>query len=183
MIDLYATSQPRFAHPVQAGADRAATLGTIGRTAENAGLDPAAQVRRIIGGQELWKQVFPQHAKLVQEAWSKMEPTWPVLREFRNRAGFHVDKPPKFFGARYRLRLQIKQVEAAMLEFEKLFKFFLKTEANELPDLEEALDALLDELEIAHLSKFNREQFKAYTMIPNTRTGTVKKQLSSPAKQ
>ena len=124
---------------------------------------------------ELWKQVFPQHAKLVQEAWAKMEPTWPVLRDFRNRAGFHADKPPKFFGARHTLRLEIKHVEAAMLEFEKLFKFFLKAEANELRDLEEALDALLDELEKAHGSTFKREQFKAYTMIPDTHTTTVKK--------
>jgi hypothetical protein len=55
-----------------------------------------------------------------------------------------------------------RQVEAAMVEFEKLFKFFLKAEEKELPDLEEALDDLLDELEKDHGSTFKREQFKAY---------------------
>jgi len=123
---------------------------------------------------ELWKQVYPQHAKLVQKAWAKMEPTWPVLREFRNRAGFHADEPLKYFGARRRLRLEIKQVEAAVLEFEKLFKFFLNVEAKELPDLEEALDALLDELEKVHGGTFKRAQFKAYTMIPDTHINAVR---------
>lgn len=124
---------------------------------------------------ELWQEVFPQHAKRVKGAWAKMEPTWTVLRGFRDSAGFHADKPPKFFGARHKLRLEIKQVEAAMVEFEKLFKFFLNAEAKELPELEAVLDDLLDELEKAHCSKFNREQFKAYTMIPDTRTNAGKK--------
>ena len=84
---------------------------------------------------KVWEEVFPQHAKRVQEAWEKMEPTWLVLREFRNRAGFHADEPLKFFGARHRLRSEFKQVEAAMVEFDKLFKFFLKAEEKELPEL------------------------------------------------
>ncbi len=124
---------------------------------------------------DLWKQVFPQHKKLIKESWAKMEQAWPVLRGFRDSAGFHGDKPSKFFGARRRLRLEIKQVGAAMLEFEKLFKFFLKAEEKELPELEETLDDLLDELEKAHGSAFKREQFKAYVMIPDTHTNKVKK--------
>src|SRR5271157_793854 len=63
---------------------------------------------------KLWKEIFQQNARRVQEAWAKVEPTWPVLREFRNRAGFHADEPLKFFGSRHRLRSEIKQVEAAM---------------------------------------------------------------------
>lgn len=58
-----------------------------------------------------------------------------------------------------------------MLEFEKLFKFFLKAEDNnELPELEKTLDSLLDELEKKHGSAFKREEFKRYMMIPNSRT-------------
>ena len=59
---------------------------------------------------KLWKEVFPQHAKLVQDAWVKMGPAWPILRDFRNSAGFHADKPLKFFGARHQLRAEIKRV-------------------------------------------------------------------------
>lgn len=119
---------------------------------------------------KLWKEVFPQHAKRVQDAWAKMEPTWPVLREFRNRAGFHADRPLKFFGARHRLRSEIKQAEVAMAEFEKLFKFFLKAEETELPELGKELDSLLDELEKKHRSAFKRVEFKTYMMIPDSRT-------------
>ncbi|MGD0222617.1 MAG: hypothetical protein ABSF71_09770 [Terriglobia bacterium] len=119
---------------------------------------------------KLWKEVFPHHAKRVQEAWTKMEPTWPVLRDFRNRAGFHADKPLKFFGARHGLRSEIKQVEAAMVEFEKLFKFFLKAEEKELPELGKELDSLLDELEKKHSSAYKRGEFKAYMMIPDSHT-------------
>jgi hypothetical protein len=119
---------------------------------------------------KLWTEVFPQYAKRVREAWTKMEPTWPVLREFRDRVGFHADKPLKFFGARHRLRSEIRQVEAAMVEFEKLLKFFLKIEEKELPELGKELDSLLDELEKRHSSAFKRGEFKAYMMIPDSRT-------------
>ena|ERR1700687_3899083 len=118
----------------------------------------------------LWKEVFPKHAKRVQDAWAKMEPTWIVLREFRNRAGFHADKPLRFFGARHRLRKEIKQVEAAMIEFENLFKFFLNAEETELPEMEKELDSLLDELEKKHGSKFKRAEFKRYVMVRDSRT-------------
>ena len=116
---------------------------------------------------KLWKEVFPQHTIRVQEAWVKMEPTWQILRDFRNRAGFHADEPLNFFGARHRLRSEIKQALAAMFEFEKLFKFFLKAEEQELPELGKALDSLLDELEKKHGSTVKRGEFKAYLMIPN----------------
>jgi hypothetical protein len=69
-----------------------------------------------------------------------MEPTWKVLRDFRNRAGFHADKPEKFFEARFQLRKEWPKVEAALNEFKNLFDFFLKAERTEM----------------------QREQFKAY---------------------
>lgn len=119
---------------------------------------------------KLWKGIFPKHAQRVEQAWARMQPIWPVLREFRDKAGFHADEPPKFFGARHRLRSEIKQVEATMVEFENLFKFFLKAEGNELPELEKELDSLLDDLEKKHRCSFNRGAFKAYMMIPDSRS-------------
>jgi hypothetical protein len=130
---------------------------------------------------KLWKEVFPQHAQRVQEAWAKMQPSWPVLREFRNRAGFHADEPPKFFGARHRLRSNIKQVEAAMVEFEKLFKFFLNAEGNELPELEKELDSLLDDLEKKQGGVFKRGAFKAYMMIPASGSDERNAAMTIPA--
>lgn len=118
---------------------------------------------------KLWCQVFPQHAAKTQAAWRRMEPAWGVLREFRNRAGFHADAPAKFFGARVRFRKEWSTVEAALKEFETLFKFLLKAEEKELGrELEPTLDSLLDDLEKQHAgTRFQRAQFKAYLMIPN----------------
>lgn len=126
---------------------------------------------------ELWKEIYPHHAKRVQDSWAKMEPTWPILRDFRNRAGFHADKPFRFFGARHVLRKDIKKVEAAMVEFENLFKFFLKAEETELPVLEQALDSLLDDLEKKHGSAYKRADFKHYVMFKDT--GLVKSKKTS----
>ena len=64
----------------------------------------------------MWKEIYPHHAKRVQDTWAKMEPTWPILRDFRNRTGFHADKPYRFFGARHALRKDIRKVEAAIAD-------------------------------------------------------------------
>jgi hypothetical protein len=45
----------------------------------------------------------------------------------------------------------------------------LKAEATELPDLEHAVDDLLDELEKHQDRRYNRDEFKRYLMFPNTR--------------
>ena len=125
---------------------------------------------------KLWCEVFPQHASRAQAAWKRMEPAWGILREFRDRAGFHADKPIRFFGARYKLRSEWTKVDVALTEFEELLRFFLKAEEKELPELDRALDALLDDLEKEHAgSTFQREQFKAYLMIADTSTNRVAK--------
>jgi hypothetical protein len=119
---------------------------------------------------DLWSTVFPKHASKVQAAWKSMEPSWNILREFRDRAGFHADKPLRFFTARARIAKERKQLEATLNQFEELLKFFLKAEATDLgSELEPALDSLLDELESADRNrKYQRDRFKAYLMIPKT---------------
>lgn len=124
---------------------------------------------------KLWKEIYPHHAKRVDDAWAKMEPTWPIIRDFRNSAGFHADNPTKFFGKRHALRKEIKKVEAAMVEFGTLFKFFLKAEETELPELETALDSLLDDLEKSHGSAFKPADFKHYVMIKDTKSASAVK--------
>jgi hypothetical protein len=114
---------------------------------------------------KLWVELFPRHAVRVNSAWERMKSAWPTLQMFRNRAGFHADKPLKFFSARYGVHRESKKVEAALTEFEVLLNFFLNAELKELPDLEGALDALLDDLEKAHDVPYQREQLKAYLMI------------------
>jgi hypothetical protein len=72
------------------------------------------------------------------------------------------------------LRAEWTKVDAALKEFEELLRFFLKAEEKELPELNGALDALLDDLEKEHGgSTFQREQFKAYLMIADTSANRV----------
>jgi hypothetical protein len=118
----------------------------------------------------LWTAVFPEHKQRIQEGWKRMEPAWKILRVFRDSAGFHADKPMKFFGARLEVRTQFDaEVNAALQEFDTLFKFLLHAEGSELKEeLEPPLDSLLDDLEKKYPgSKFQREQFKSYLMIPS----------------
>lgn len=117
---------------------------------------------------ELWKELFPKHRQAIQDAWTRMAPAWDVLREFRDRAGFHADKPPRFFNARRRVLLENRLVTGALNEFEQLFKILLNAEGTELPELEQAVDSLLDELEGEHGHKYDRSEFKRYLILPST---------------
>jgi hypothetical protein len=120
---------------------------------------------------ELWKELFPKHRCRIEEAWDRMKPAWDILRRFRDKAGFHADKPVAFFKARAEIGRQLETITAALREFDQLSKFILKTEPTELPDLEDAVDLLLDELEAdpEHRYLYNRTEFKRYLMIPDTR--------------
>jgi hypothetical protein len=117
---------------------------------------------------KLWTALFPQHKNRVAESLARMQPGLDAIREFRDRAGFHADKPLKYFGARNRIQVERKAVDAAVREFVELLKFFLNKEVEELPELEAAHDSLLDELERKHKRPYEREQFKAYVMVART---------------
>jgi hypothetical protein len=45
---------------------------------------------------ELWSELFPKHKTQIQEVWARIEPTWNTVRTFRDKAGFHADKPLAF---------------------------------------------------------------------------------------
>ncbi len=96
---------------------------------------------------KLWIELFPKHKKEIEQAWQMIEPSWNILREFRDRAGFHADKPRKFFNARGRVIKEVAALHDALQNFEALFKQLLHAEATELPDLPEALNEFLDELD------------------------------------
>jgi len=115
----------------------------------------------------LWSELFPKHRAQIQEVWARIEPTWKIIRSFRDKAGFHADKPLAFFKARNDVLVQKQQVAAAIEEFRELLGIILRAEAEELPDIEQALDDLLDELEAKLQARYNRTEFKRYLMLPN----------------
>lgn len=117
----------------------------------------------------MWKALFPKLAAEIDEAWQRMEPVWDTIRAFRDKAGFHADRPLQFFRARSGIIERQKEVTEALAEFEKLQRKILHAEGETLPDLESALDELLDELEEGQERKYKRAAFKRYLIIPNTR--------------
>ena len=114
---------------------------------------------------ELWKELFPKHKAQIEQVWSEIKPTWLVLKTFRDRAGFHADKPMRFFEARGGVIMQVKDVGAAVEKFEQLFKVLLKLESVEIPDLGSAVDELLDELDKNKVQYEPRDQFKKHYMF------------------
>ncbi len=123
---------------------------------------------------KLWKELFPSYHTEIDEAWHRMKPAWSILRSFRNKAGFHADNPVAFFDARRQILVDQRIVTAAIKEFERLFRIILHAEPQELPDLEVAVDCLLDELEDRYHHLYNRDEFKRHLMIPNTRRASSK---------
>ena len=94
-----------------------------------------------------------------------MEPAWKIIRAFRDKAGFHADKPTAFFKARADIIKNETQVTAALEEFQNLMRTILNAEPKELPELETELDKLLDELDSADSYHYSRAGFKKYLMI------------------
>jgi len=117
---------------------------------------------------ELWKQLFPKRKDEIEQSWKRMEPAWLLIRSFRDKAGFHADKPVAFFKARADILENEGVITAALEEFQSLMRTILHAEATELPELETALDGLLTELEGKSLYRYNRPQFKKYLMITST---------------
>ncbi|MGB6482851.1 MAG: hypothetical protein WBE86_05120 [Candidatus Acidiferrales bacterium] len=117
---------------------------------------------------ELWKELFPNRNEEIEQSWQRMAPTWKVIRQFRDKAGFHADKPRAFFNARSKKSRNWQMISDALAEFQKLQGAILKAESTELADFPAAVDAFLDELETAG-HKYDRAGFKRYLMIPDSK--------------
>lgn len=114
----------------------------------------------------LWKELFPQRKAEIEAAWKKMEPAWEHIRTFRNRAGFHADKPVRFFEARHRASSNNSIIGAALLEFQKLMSAFLRAEETELPEFGKVVEEFLEELENKPgYGKYNRAELTRYLML------------------
>ncbi|HEY1938824.1 MAG TPA: hypothetical protein VGJ33_12885 [Candidatus Angelobacter sp.] len=152
--------------PFRTSEDYIAALRTVGLSWLALFVDKSKDAMDVI---PLWKALFPKLEKDIDEAWTKMELVWNTIRAFRDKAGFHADKPLQFFRARSAIIAQQKEVTDALKEFEKLQKKILHSETDALPDLEATLDELLDELENGEERKYNRSEFKRYLIMPDTR--------------
>jgi hypothetical protein len=109
---------------------------------------------------KLWSELFPKHTKEIKETWARIKPAWEVIRTFRDRAGFHADKPRAFFRARHEVTAHQQELMVTLDDFRKLFSIIPHAEQSELPDLAEAVDEFLDEMEAERNSKYDRPEFR-----------------------
>lgn len=115
---------------------------------------------------KLWKEVFPEHLQVIDLTWKEIEPAWELIRQFRNKAGFHADKPEYFFEARSAVVLKSELIASALQSFQSLLRDIFVWEAAITPALSSTLDELLDHLEKKPGVKFNRSEFRRYLMLP-----------------
>src|SRR5581483_2368845 len=114
---------------------------------------------------DLWKELFPKHRAEIERVSAEIEPVWIIIRAFRDRAGFHGDKPRLFFAARGEVIANVTEVTAAVAKFEGLFRRLLKAEPAELPELGDVLNECLDDLDRKHVTYEQRDQFKKHYMF------------------
>src|SRR5882672_2743239 len=97
---------------------------------------------------DLWRELFPRHKARINKLWKQIVPTWKVLVNYRNRCGFHADKPMRYFGAKAGLLDSGKLVTKDMQDFITLSVFLMRKEEKEILDLADAAEDLLLNVEL-----------------------------------
>lgn len=115
---------------------------------------------------DLWRELFPKHKAKIDKLWKQIEPTWQILVDYRNRCGFHADKPLRYFGAKAQLLNNGKQVTKDIQDFIALAVFFIRQEEKELPDLPDATEHLLLDVELKFGNAVKRAGFRKAGLLP-----------------
>lgn len=113
----------------------------------------------------LWRELFPKHRNEIETTWARIQPAFEILRDFRDRVGFHADKPRPFFLARRAIIANQEMLDKAVGDFRTLFFTLVAAEASELPDLEPEVDEFLDAVESELRVKYDRAELKRYLAI------------------
>ena len=168
-LDLAATRQALLSNqinipnPVQRmNSDFAGALRTVMLSWLAIFIDKSKEGMNVM---ELWAQLFPKRRSDIDQSWKRMEPAWNLIRAFRDKAGFHADKPAAFFFARANVVDNQELITEALEEFQTLMRSILHAEATELPEIESVLDEFLTELETKSTHRYQRDGFKRYLMI------------------
>jgi hypothetical protein len=97
---------------------------------------------------DLWRRLFPKHKDEIDRVWAQLEPQLELIKNFRDRVGFHADTPLKYFAARDKIRGKNPELQAAMDSFINLEIALYKYEDEELPDFVSAAEELLLDVEL-----------------------------------
>lgn len=114
----------------------------------------------------LWLELFPRHRDEIERVRKEVEPHWEVLKNFRDKCGFHADTPRNYLLAKQKV-LDTPQTAKAVQDFLDLAKTFINLENEELSDFVPEVEAcLLDfELEPGNRS-VNRHAMKRLLILP-----------------
>jgi hypothetical protein len=114
---------------------------------------------------DVWLQLFPRHQREIEAVRSEVDTDLGVLREFRDRCGFHADTPKKYWRARHGI-VGKPQLEEALQKFVSLATFLIKNESEELPEFSHEVEEFLLEYESEFKTTVNRESFKRMLILP-----------------
>lgn len=116
---------------------------------------------------DLWRSLFPKDRAKVDAAWAAVEPQWKYLRDFRNKVGFHADKPLNFYRAQADIFEHQEEIEKAVQAFLTLADEFRKREDKELPDFVPEVEECLLDVEAALSISVDRSWFRRALILPN----------------
>jgi len=109
---------------------------------------------------DLWRRLFPKHRDEIDRVWAQLEPQLDLIKNFRDRVGFHADAPLRYFAARDKIRGKNPELQAAMDSFMNLEIALYRYEDEELPAFVSAAEALLLDVELQLNINIDREWFK-----------------------
>ena len=117
----------------------------------------------------VWRELFPNHRKKIERVRKKVEPQWEVMKNFRDKCGFHADTPRNYFSAKQKMRDNPK-VAKSVQDFLRLAKFLILREEAELPDFVPQVEAFLLDFELEKDNcGVNREALKRLLILPRTK--------------
>jgi hypothetical protein len=109
---------------------------------------------------DLWRRLFPKHKEEIDRVWLQLEPQLEIIKNFRDRVGFHADTPLRYFAARDKIRGDNPDLQAAMDSFMRLEIALYNYEDEELPDFVSVAEELLLDVELQLNINIDREWFK-----------------------
>jgi hypothetical protein len=129
-------------------------------------------VDRTAGGLNIfnvWRELFPNHREEIERVRAEVEPHWEVLRNFRDKCGFHADTPRNYFLAKQRI-LNNPKVAKAVQYFLDLAKLLISREEVELPDFVPEVETCLLDFELEEGNRgINRNALKKLLILPRTK--------------
>lgn len=118
---------------------------------------------------DVWLQLFPNERLEIQRVRAEVMPHWEILKEFRDKCGFHADTPRNYYRAQQEILNKTREVVEAVQAFLQLARRLINLQEAELPDFVPEVESFLLEFELENNDcGFNRESLKRLGILPRT---------------